>query len=66
MSFSVSNISSNNSTSVSLSGSNGIASITGSGIYYTNNLGANWTQSLSITTGNFDSVVLSGADGIRV
>jgi hypothetical protein len=64
MSFSVSDISSNNSTSVSLSGSNGIASITGSGIYYTNNLGANWTQSLSITTGNFDSVVLSGADGI--
>ena len=64
MSFSVSNISSNNSTSVSLSGSNGIASITGSGIYYTNNLGANWTQSTGATTGNFDSVVLSGANGI--
>ena len=64
MSFSVSNISSNNGTSVSLSGSNGIASITGSGIYYTNNLGANWTQSTGATTGNFDSVVLSGANGI--
>jgi phosphoribosyl-AMP cyclohydrolase len=64
MSFSVSNISSNNSTSVSLSGSNGIASITGSGIYYSNNLGANWTQSTGATTGNFDSVVLSGSNGI--
>ena len=64
MSFSVSNISSNNITSVSLSGSNGIASITGSGIYYTTNLGANWTQSTGATTGNFDSVVLSGANGI--
>ena len=64
MSFSVSNISENNGTSVSLSGSNGIASITGSGIYYTNNLGANWTQSTGATTGNFDSVVLSGANGI--
>ena len=64
MSFSVSNISSNNGTSVSLSGSNGIASITGSGIYYSNNLGAIWTQSTGATTGNFDSVVLSGANGI--
>ena len=63
MSFSVSNISSNNSTSVSLSGSNGIASITGSGIYYSNNLGANWIQS-TLTINNFDSVVLSGDNGI--
>jgi hypothetical protein len=63
MSFSVSNISSNNITSVSLSGSNGIASIDSGGIYYTNNLGANWTQSSGIT-GNFDSVFLSGSNGI--
>jgi photosystem II stability/assembly factor-like uncharacterized protein len=63
MSFSVSNISSNNITSVSLSGSNGIASIDSGGIYYSNNLGANWTQSPSIT-GNFDSVFLSGSNGI--
>jgi hypothetical protein len=63
MSFSVSNISSNNITSVSLSGSNGIASIDSGGIYYSNNLGANWTQSPSII-GNFDSVFLSGSNGI--
>ena len=64
MSFSVSNISSNNGTSVSLSGSNGIASITGDGIWYTTNFGQNWTRSTGATSGNFDSVVLSGANGI--
>jgi hypothetical protein len=63
MSFSVSNISSNNVTSVSLSGDNGIASIDSGGIYYTNNLGATWTQSPGII-GNFDSVFLSGSNGI--
>ena len=64
MSFSVSDISSNDIFSVSLSGSNGIASITGSGIYYTNNLGQNWTQSIDLTSGNFESVVLSVSNGI--
>ena len=69
MSFSVSNISSNNGTSVSLSGSNGIASITGDGIWYTTNFGQNWIRSKKLPenidiTGNFDSVVLSDANGI--
>ena len=68
MSFSASNISSNYINSVVLSGSNGIAgSGSNLGIFYTTNLGANWTQSTDGTnpiTGNFDSVFLSGSNGI--
>ena len=69
MSFSVSNISSNDIFSVSLSGSNGIASITGDGIWYTTNFGQNWIRSKKLPenidiTGNFESVVLSVANGI--
>ena len=68
MSFSASNISSNYINSVVLSGSNGIAgSGSNLGIFYTTNLGANWTQStdgINPITGNFDSVFLSGSNGI--
>ena len=68
MAFSASNISRNYINSVFLSGSNGIAGSGSSlGIFYTSNLGANWTQSTDGSIpipGNFDSVVLSGVNGI--
>ena len=64
MSFSASNISSNYINSIFLSGSNGIAgSGSNLGIFYTTNLGANWSSSNIVTT-NFDSVFLSGSNGI--
>ena len=64
MSFSASNISSNYINSIFLSGSNGIAgSGSNLGIFYTTNLGANWS-SRNIVTTNFDSVFLSGSNGI--
>ena len=64
MSFSASNISSNYINSIFLSGSNGIAgSGSNLGMFYTTNLGANWSSSNIVTT-NFDSVFLSGSNGI--